>query len=79
MLPIILASLVAACPEKQYESLVGEIGDGSTVGVSAARSIRDTAYRLIDSSRDSCEDVVFKLEELAFDMGTLIENKRARK
>jgi len=79
MFPLIIAALIAACPEKQYDSLAGEVGDGSTISVHAAKLIRNTAYQLIESTHGDCADVVFKLEELAFDMETLIENKHVRK
>jgi len=79
MLSLILVTLIAVCPQKQLDSLAGEIGDGSTIGVRTAKSIRDTAYRLIESTTDDCVDVTAKLEELAFDMETLIENNHVRK
>lgn len=70
----ILLALSASCPDAKVDSLFLEIGDGSTITPEKAKAIRSEAYRAIDGSDPECE-ASMKLEDLAFDMSTILAMK----
>lgn len=73
MLLLLLSLISTACPDALVDSLANEIGNGSTLTLESAESIRDiaTTYSLRDTS---CEASGI-LNEIVFDMETLIELK----
>ena len=70
----ILALVASTCLDAKADSLFTEVGDGSTLTREKAKQIQSEAYRVIDGSDPECESSM-QLEDLAFDMGTLLESK----
>ena len=73
MLLLLLSLISTACPDAVLDSLANEIGNGSTLTLESAESIRDTAATYSLHNAD-CE-ASGKLDEIVFDMETLIELK----